>query len=114
MMTQPRVLGPCPTTWSFVGWRAWYDRIFYGHVGHHCNRHEHERGHHCCDCGARLTTVALDFTPPVAPHLDNRRSYGRPVGPSASQAGLCPRCFHTAHHGECLACYCRATSPDSP
>lgn len=40
--------------------------------------------------------------------------YTPPVGPSASQAGLCPRCFHTAHHGECLACYCRATSPDSP
>jgi hypothetical protein len=51
-MTGMRILGPCPTTWSFGGWRAWYDRILYGHVGHHCNLHEHE-GHHTCDCGAR-------------------------------------------------------------
>lgn len=32
---------------------------------------------------------------------------------TAAEAGLCPRCLHTAHEdiGECMACYCRSLKP---
>jgi len=70
-MDRPRFLGPCPTTWSFGGWRAWYDRILYGHVGHTCQLSEHITREHICKCGARLRTTPLATpTPHPEPQPD--------------------------------------------
>lgn len=37
-MSHYRVLQPCITSWAyFRGWRAWRDRILYGHTTHSCS-----------------------------------------------------------------------------
>jgi hypothetical protein len=66
-MTHFRLLAPCPTTWSAVGWRAWHDRLLYGHVAHTCDQHNPpDAGHtgpHTCRCGARLAPPLSQVTP---------------------------------------------------
>ncbi len=52
-MERMRLLQRCSAEWSHGGWRAWRDRVLYGHVSHACIRIEHV-GEHSCHCGARL------------------------------------------------------------
>lgn len=48
---------PCHTSWSLGGWRAWRDRILYGHVAHTCRHTDHGIGVHVCRCGARCGLI---------------------------------------------------------
>lgn len=60
-MERMRLLQRCSTEWSSGGWRAWRDRVLYGHVGHSCIHVEHTGGH-SCRCGARLPSPFREYS----------------------------------------------------